>query len=202
MQSPIYDDFCFQKLKEFKERNKEFLSNPIIKNFLSNQEHYQMLIDTIADPTVKNKEKLDQAFKLFYFNIRFISFVSSSLYYNAVNFDKKQRKYSSRYSLTVDNTVQNEEEITFKEMIEDPEAEITLDKLVISEDIGDYITNPVIYRAIQDLSVKQKEILNLAYVKGLSDKEIARLLSKSQQSVSKMHKKALRKIQESFKEKG
>lgn len=202
MSQQEFNKIHFQKLEDFEKKNKEFLSNRIIKSFLNKQENYQLFLDTIQNPTIDNKEKLDRKFKLFYFNIRFISYISSSLYFNAVNFDKKQRTYSSKYSLSIDRTVQNDEEITFKDIIEDPNSEITIDKLSMGDDISDYIMNPVLYEAIQSLSLKQKEVINLAYMKGLSDTEIAKALDKSQQSVSKIHKKALSKIHDFFREKG
>ncbi|MEH7356846.1 sigma-70 family RNA polymerase sigma factor [Neobacillus drentensis] len=189
-------------LSEFELNNKEFLINPIIQNFLKNKQNYQLFLDSICDPTDENIEKLDRNFKIFYFDIRFISFISSSLYFNAVNFNKRQRKYSSRNLLTIDSTIQHEEETTFKDMIEDPESEITVDKLSISNDITDYLIHPILYKAVQSLSVKQKEVLNLVYIKGLSDTEIAKYLNKSQQAVSKIHKIALRKIHNYIKENG
>jgi len=191
-----------EKLIEFKNNNKEFLANPIIKSFLNKKQNYQLFYNTLCNPTLENKEKLDQSFKLHYFDIRFVSFISSSIHFNSINFDKKQRHYSSRNLLTVDSVIQNEEEVTFKEIIEDSESAITVDRLSISDDIADYIVNPVLYEAVQTLSSKQMEVLNLAYLKGLSDTEIARLLNKSQQSVSKIHKKSIRKIKDFIKEKG
>lgn len=202
MQSRKYSNLSIQKLDEFKKNNKEFLENPIIRNFLKNKQNFQLFMDALYNPTTKNMEKLDETFKLFYFEIRFSAFISSSVYFSAINFDKKQRKYSSRYPLTIDSPIQSEDEVTFKEMIEDPESEITLDKISISDDIADYIINPVLYEAVQSLSLKQREILNFAYIKGLSDTQIAKILGKSQQAVSKLHKKSLRKIQEHIKERG
>ncbi|PLR76237.1 hypothetical protein CU633_16760 [Bacillus sp. V3-13] len=196
------NNHCHEKLEKFKKDNKEFLTNPLIKNFLKHKQNFELFLNTLCNPTIENRERLDQTFKIFYFNVRFISFISSSLYFNAINFDKKQRQYSSRNLLTVDSFIQNEEEVTFKDIIEDPESEITLDKLSISDDIADYIINPLLYEAVQTLSTKQKEVLNLVYLKGLSDTQIARLLNKSQQSVSKIHKKCLGKIQDYIKEKG
>lgn len=191
-----------KELAEFENNNKEFLTNPLIRNFLKNKQNYQLFLSTLCNPTSENMEKLDRKFKLFYFDIRFISFISSSLYFNAINFDKTQRKYSSKNLLTIDSTMQHEEEVTFKDMIEDPESEITIDKLTISDELVDYIINPILYKAVQSLSVKQKEVLNLVYLKGLTDTEIAKLLNKSQQSVSKIHMQALRKIQDHIKESG
>lgn len=48
--------------------------------------------------------------------------------------------------------------------------------------------------AVIRLTDKQKEILYLAYVKRLTDTEIGIVLNKSQQAVSKTHKKALKNI--------
>lgn len=90
-------------------------------------------MDALYNPTTKNMEKLDETFKLFYFEIRFTAFISSSVYFNSINFD---------------SPIQSEDEVTFKEMIEDPESEITLDKISISDDIADYIINPVLYEAV------------------------------------------------------
>lgn len=48
--------------------------------------------------------------------------------------------------------------------------------------------------SIQQLTVKQKEVIDLAYVKGLSDTEIGKKLGKTQQAISKLHKNAFKKI--------
>ena len=181
-------------MEEFKQKNQAFLQNPIIKRFLGEQEHYLLFLKAVNYPTVENNEKLDRVFKKYYFNIRFSAFISTSLYYNAVNFDKKQRLHMSRFPLTVDSEVQEEYGITFKDTLQDSKAEIIIDKLTLSNDIGDYIINPKLYKVVHSLSTKQKEVLNLAYLKGLSDTAIAKILNKSQQSVSKLHKTALKKI--------
>lgn len=47
------------------------------------------------------------------------------------------------------------------------------------------------YDALNSLTKKQKEIINLAYAEGLSDTEIGLILNKTRQAVSKTHKKAL-----------
>ena len=50
--------------------------------------------------------------------------------------------------------------------------------------------------ALYSLTEKQKQIINLVYIKGFSDTEIGQLLNISQQAVSKTHKKALKNIRE------
>ncbi|KHD85327.1 hypothetical protein NG54_09915 [Heyndrickxia ginsengihumi] len=188
------NQYSSEQLQQFKNANKQFFRNPIIQSFFNHEDHVSMLQETMHDPTNENKERLDQAFKQFYFNIRFTSFISSSLYFDAIHFDQKQRQYSSRYLLLIDQPLQNEEAITLKDTIADPSAQITMDDIIRSEEIDDYIENIRLYNALQKLSLKQKEILYLSYVSRLSDTEIANKLQKSQQAVSKLRKKALQKI--------
>jgi RNA polymerase sigma factor (sigma-70 family) len=188
------DNLCIQEIEIFKKQNKEFLENPIIKSFLKNEKNWKLFLEVICNPTDENKELLDKEFKKFYFGIRFTAFISTALYFNAVNFDKRYRKMLNRYTLTVDKPLKEEEDISFKDMITDSEAEIQIEWIIQSDDIKDYIADPVLYEAILTLSDKQREVINLAYVKGLSDTEISKVLNKSQQAISKTRKKALKNI--------
>ncbi|MBA2871543.1 RNA polymerase sigma factor (sigma-70 family) [Anoxybacillus calidus] len=196
------DNLCIQEIEIFKKQNKEFLENPIIKSFLKNEKNWKLFLEVICNPTDENKELLDKEFKKFYFGIRFTAFISTALYFNAVNFDKRYRKMLNRYTLTVDKPLKEEEDISFKDMITDSEAEIQIEWIIQSDDIKDYIADPVLYEAILTLSDKQREVINLAYVKGLSDTEISKVLNKSQQAISKTRKKALKNIYNFINEKG
>lgn len=191
-----------QKLEKFKKKNKLFLNNPLICNFLEHNHHFQLFINAISNPSVENKEKLDEAFKIYYFKVRFTSFVSSTLYFNAINFDKKQQKLYKRFPLTIDSSTLNDKKMTFKESLIDPNSEPTVEKILKCNDISKYIEDPILYEALMSLTEKQREIISLSYIDCLSDSEIARLLNKSQQSVSKIHKRSLEKIQEYLKRKG
>lgn len=188
------DEACIQNLERFREENKEFLENKITQSFLKDEKNQRLLLEAICNPTKENKEKLDIEFKKFYFSIRFTAFISSSLYFNAINFDKRYRKMSERYILTVDKPLGDEEDTSFKDIIADSQAEIQIENIIQSDDITDYIEDPVLYEAILTLSDKQREVINLAYVKGLSDTEIGKMLNKSQQAISKMRNRALKKI--------
>jgi RNA polymerase sigma factor (sigma-70 family) len=196
------DNLCIQEIESFKKENKEFLENPIIKSFLKDEKNWKLFLEVICNPTEENKELLDKEFKKFYFGIRFTSFISATLYFNAINFDKQYRKMLNRYTLTVDRPLKEEEDISFKDMITDSEAEIQVERIIQSDDIKDYIDDPVLYEAILTLSGKQREVINLAYVKGLSDTEISKVLNKSQQTISKTRKKALKNIYNFINEKG
>ncbi|MCM3006828.1 sigma-70 family RNA polymerase sigma factor [Priestia koreensis] len=187
-------EYCVQKVEKFKLKNKNFLENKIIKSFLEKIEHNELFAEVICNPTKENEERLDEAFKRFYFNIRFTSYISSAIYFNAINFDKKSRKMNHRNPLTVDMPIGNEEDGTFKDLIVDTTADIQIDNILQSERIIDYLENPTLCDAIRSLTQKQQEVLNLAFVYNLSDTKIGMLTSKSQQSVSKIRKKALQEI--------
>ncbi|BBW98444.1 sigma-70 family RNA polymerase sigma factor [Geobacillus icigianus] len=197
------DPFCIQKIEEFKEENKDFLENTVVKSFLTEEENQKLLVQAICEPTEENKKLLDNKFEKFYFDIRFTSYISTVLYFNAINFDKRYRKMLNRQPLTVDQPINNDSSNTsFNAMLVDAETEIQVEDILRSDNIEDYITNPVLYEAIQSLTEKQKEVISLAYVKGLTDTEISKILNKSQQAVSKIHKAALKKICKFIEDKG
>lgn len=188
------DGVCLEEIDGFISANEEFFNNSIVKSFLSSQKYKDLFVETLCNPSIENNEKLDIAFKKYYFNIRFTSYIASALYFNALNFDKRHRKIQKRYLLTIDKSF-GEEDLTFKDNIIDSSSTISLNDLIKSENIIDYLEDPLLCEAVNLLTKKQKEILDLAYVKGLSDTEIGKVLDKSQQSVSKTHKKALKRIQ-------
>lgn len=181
-------------MEEYSLKNKAFLENKIVQSFLEKEENFLLLKNAVCNPTKENHEELDRAFKEFYFNIRFTSYIASALYFNAINFDKRYRKVQNRHPLTVDSSVGNEDGGTFKDMIIDDKSEIKIDNMLRSTNILDYLEDPSLCEAVGNLTEKQREILDLAYVKGLSDTQIGLLLNKSQQAVSKTHKKALQNI--------
>lgn len=196
------EDCCLQDIEKFKKENKEFLENKIIQSFLQDAKNRELFIEVICNPTEESRKKLDKVFKKFYFNIRFTSFISTALYFNAINFDKRHRKIFSRHPLTLDKSLGDDEGTSFKDMIVDSNAEIHVEDFLNSGSIEDYIVDPLLYEAVQALSEKQKEVIDLAYVKGLSDTEISKILNKSQQAISKMHKRALQNIYTYITEKG
>lgn len=182
------------KFRNFIQENKAFLNNPVIKEFLSNKANYNLLRQSICNPTCQNKEQLDLAFRGYYFNIRFTAYISSTIYYHAINLDKKIRQINYRFPITLDQPVNEESEISIKDMTvyhEDFELK--------SDDILDYITDLNIYKAIKRLTPNQRNILYLVYIKGLTDSETAEYLKKSQQTISKSRKQALKRIRTELK---
>ncbi|MCE4050607.1 MULTISPECIES: sigma factor-like helix-turn-helix DNA-binding protein [Bacillaceae] len=181
-------------LKRFIEENKEFMGNTIVQGFLREKGHFKLFADAVCYPSKENKENLDEAFKKYYFTIRFTSYISSSIHFSTLNFHRKQRLYANRYPLLLD--AETEDGRTHKDRMEDRNAnlEAYAEREGIRESISEYIADPLLYDAIQSLSDSQKTVLYFAYIKKLNDTEIAEVIQKSQQYVSKCHQKALQRI--------
>lgn len=179
--------------------NEIHLQDPIIKSFLEIPGNTELLNEAIHNPSKMVKQQLDESFKEFFFQIRFTSYLSSAIHFNAINYDKKLKLFLERNQLILDLPTKGYEG-TFP-------PDLTLqhrdnqDLCIDSSNIEDHLTSDFLFKAIQQLTTNQRQILSLAYIFGLNDTEIASYLNKSQQAVSKSHKKALSKLRESIEKK-
>ncbi|BCB06002.1 sigma-70 family RNA polymerase sigma factor [Bacillus sp. KH172YL63] len=165
--------------------------NKAVDSFISQPNNQEMIEDFLEQPSAHKEDRLNEAFKAHYFDIRFTSYVSSSLYFHSVNFDKSARKYSERHPLTLDNK-ENQEGGAFVDLIPDPAADIA--PFTNFSTLTECLENEGLLKAFESLTDRQKHILDLAYVQEFSDTDIAKVLGVSQQAVSKVHRKALRTL--------
>ncbi len=143
------------------------------------------------------KEKLDESFREFYFKIRFTCYLSQAIYFNAINYDKKVKLFSDRNRSILDEPVQDDENRTLIDLFVSTKwKEKKEEEYIGSSRIEDHLANYTLYKVVQLLTENQRHLLSLAYIYGLNDSEIAIYLNKSQQAVSKSHKKALEKLRE------
>jgi len=192
---PNYNVSSEEKIKKFEEENSELFQNNLVRSFLNIPYNKRVYREAIAVPTPENKQKLDMLFKHFYFKIRFISHISTTLKFNSINYDKKMRLLQSRFSTTLDAPINSSEgEESFLDLIANEVSFGALDDFLSKGDITDHVSCSILYDSLNSLTEKQKQVINLVYVEGLSDTEIATLLNKTQQAVSKTHKKALKNI--------
>lgn len=171
------------------------LENPIIKSFLEIQENSELLKEAINNPTKMSKQQLDDNFREYFFKIRFTSYLSNAIHFSAINYDKKIKLYLERNQPILDSTVKGNEGKALLDVIA-PIWDERQHSSIDSSNIEDHLTNYSLFKGIQQLTENQRQLLSLAYIFGLNDSEIACHLNKSQQAVSKSHKKALRKLRE------
>ncbi len=96
-----------------------------------------------------------------------------------------------KFLLVLDSPNYQNEELTMKDTLID-ESQDPSDLHL--EDLNELIVNDTIRKAIMNLSERQKEILSFSFIQNMKDKEIAKKLKVSQQSVSKTKKAALNKL--------
>lgn len=174
----------------------------MVRNFLKDKANQKLFIDAICNPTEENRRKLDLQFKKYYFSARFIVLVSTTLYFNAINYDKRFQRNKKRFPPTINRPLNDMEEDSLIDFIEDTDSQINLDDIIRSSSIEDYIEDSLLHEAVRQLSSKQKEVIDLYYVKGFTNTEIGKRLNKSQQAISKLHKTALKKIHEFIQQNG
>lgn len=191
-------DGCNEKFKAFQQNHPKFFQQPIIRSFLQDETHFELVKQTVCSPTPKNVQRVDEAFQSYYGEVKALTYLSNLIYFNAINFDKNMQKHHDREVLTLDQPlIEENEEITHKDMLyhSAPNA----DDMTTCETIADYIEDLQLYQAIQTLTPKQKNILTHKYVDGLRNKEMADLFNDSPQNVSKLHHKALQKLENHLK---
>ncbi|WP_061811041.1 sigma-70 family RNA polymerase sigma factor [Rossellomorea vietnamensis] len=185
-------------VSEFYRHYPHLKYNKAVESFISQTENRKLVEDFLHHPSASKEDHLNEAFKAYYFDIRFTSYVSSSLYFHSVNFDKQIRKYSERHPLTLDDRV-GEDGGSYVDLVPDPDSDIA--PFTNYSTLMECLENEELLQAYKTLTEKQKHILDLAYVQERSDTQIARMQGVSQQAISKTHRKALRKLK-SILEKG
>ncbi|GAA0439501.1 MULTISPECIES: sigma-70 family RNA polymerase sigma factor [Virgibacillus] len=188
-------------LDEFKAIYSNSLQNPLIQSFLDNNDHLSILNQYISNPTQENKDSLDRAFQEFYTKVKMINYFSKTLYWEAINFDKKIRSSKSRFMPILDGTT-SEDNIIPKHRSNEKNVE---EQVIESYDLPlvERIENPSLRKGIEKLTNRQKEVLQHIYGYKNSTNETASELKITQQGVSKIHKSAIARLRkEMFKEKG
>ena len=122
----------------------------------------------------------------------FVSYISNSMYYNSINFDKKIRRHNNRYALILDGFNEN--------LLLERGADSCREECFI--ELENQISDPRLYSAFMRLTERERKILNLIVNCSLTDTEIAQFFNVSQQSISRSKNKALRKLREAIKKGG
>lgn len=172
--------------------NKEKLDDPLIRNFLKESSNYNLLLTALQEPSHENQANLDQAFKKHYKEVKIISYISKLIHFFAIDYDKKVNLYYERNILSIDS---QPDSIGFYEG-EKSDDKFYWEGYEFKGELLDLVTTKSLFNALKKLPNKQIAILDLKYNKDLNNKEIARVLKESEQSISYHHKKSLRRLKE------
>ncbi|HHK5552265.1 TPA: sigma-70 family RNA polymerase sigma factor [Bacillus tropicus] len=176
---------------------QEKLEDPIMRNFLKDSDNYGLFLNAMERPTNDNKQLLDKAFKSYFKKVKIISYISNLIYFYSIGFDKKVSINNKRNILNLDKPITNEGEnhTTILDLMSDELTDITYMQFEKKQThLKEHITDELLYEGLSLLSKKQLEILNLYYVHQYNNKQISRILSVSEQTISYNHKKALKTL--------
>ena len=174
------------------------MENPLIISFLKNENMKALYLDYLNNPDEFTKEIIEYHFSQYCRKIQILSYFSKTLHFDAQRFDMKIRDHSEKYPLIL-NQDNGFEDILVRENVEDDKV-INYDEYAADsyENIGEIISNKQLYMIVDNLKPKNKELLYLLYVKGLEEKEVAKMLGLTIQAVNKRKNTILKQIKQRF----
>ncbi|ESU32000.1 hypothetical protein G3A_13550 [Bacillus sp. 17376] len=187
-------------LLKIKERLPVILQDPIVQEFLRDEESKAALDHALETLQDKDINKLDEHFKEFYRLNRALRYLTGLIKRYAIDYDKRVKLRNFRYQLIVDKPMSNgrgESNSTMLDMLENsnktPEQFLMLKeneqrKLFAME-------NHKLSDAIELLEPKQHQILYLYYAQGFTNKEIGKAFRQTEQNISYWHKKTLKQLE-------
>lgn len=180
----------YENIVDFKVKNKSFFSEPVVKNFFkSSPENEALLKRMIENNDEEAAQILDYKFRKYYYKYRIISYISTLSYNLSIDFDIQQRKRKQRFQLLLDNPntnlfskIYNENDLT-DEIIYNGNYNLT-----------DYFGDEKLVDALMKLTPKERKIIELIFIHQLKQKDIAKLLNETPQSIAKTKKASLNKL--------
>lgn len=73
----------------FTTQEQEKLKEPIVSNFLKDEDNHQLFMAFIESPTHETKDALDSAFKSYYKRVKVITYIDKLIHYYSMDLDKK-----------------------------------------------------------------------------------------------------------------
>lgn len=175
-------------------KNKEFFEEPIIKQFFADSFHTTLLKKVIENKDIEAEKKLNEKFTLFFLHYRLVKYIATLSKNYSINFDKKVNTQKNRYLLNLDRPI-NDTDATFVDLTESRDPSVLNQVIRNSQKLSEEISDEILYQAFLKLTDKQKKILKMIFIDGLSQKEIASYFGDSAQNISKLNKKALTYMQ-------
>lgn len=198
----IHDDsFCRSRLEEYQSKHPDFCNHYLFKSFIKKQKNKEILMKALLNPNEENKKALDQSFKNHHFHLKFLSYLSKTLHFNAVRYDQKRRRDHNKNLLILDAPARNDESTpSIIDQLSDTNQD--LEKMIFSRlsTIDEHLSDDKLVKKFNTLTPIQKEVLTLYYLYSYTDSEIAQFQKKSQQSVFKTRKRALLKLKQRLRE--
>lgn len=192
-------DCCKKSLIEIKKKLPEILENPIMKDFLEEEENKKVFYKAIESQAESEIMNLDLKFKNFYRLNRISRYLTGLIKRYPIDYDKRVKLRNHRYQLIFDKPVTNGRDETNVSMgdLFAKEEKTPYERLELKDNLNKkfFVTeDPILYKAIEELEEKQIEILYLKYKLGYNNKEIGEIFGQTEQNISYWHKKTINQL--------
>lgn len=188
-----FTDYC--------ENNSLIVSDRMVEHFFKEETNIALLLSAL-DGDIRKQEELEEHFRRHFFHFRFVKFIVTTIKFCTYDYIRMNQRYDQRNPLIYDRPISDEDESTlFGERLtiqQTPSPQQTAgtdpDRFQ-STFINDHLAH-----AFSGLTLKQQQIITLAYGMSYKNVEIALLTGVSTAAVSKGKKLALAKLRQALME--
>ncbi|MFD0768958.1 sigma-70 family RNA polymerase sigma factor [Bacillus sp. CGMCC 1.60114] len=185
------------QIESYCSKYKKKMNEPIVRNFLKGKNNYALFQEAILNPTKESTHLLNQTFAEYYRKVKIINYISKLVKYYSIDIEKRINLNKKRNVLTLDTSINDEEDSIKMDVLSSSGEDLTYKGFELtSGSLKEHLSNDVLHKALEVLSDKQMEILNLIYMNDLTNKQVAEILKESEQTVSYNHKAAIKKLQQ------
>jgi RNA polymerase sigma factor (sigma-70 family) len=172
-----------------------FFSNPLLQRFMQIPENRDLFCNVMLRQEEADRVELERRFAEFYYEMRFLGFVRKHIHYEALHVLRKVRKQKNCESLLLNSPISEDGKgIERIETIPDPRVSVENEVIDRALDLEDLAADLQLHEALAELTERQQLVLDLLYVKQMTEQEAASVLGVSQQSVNKLKKYSLNRI--------
>ncbi|WP_018922696.1 sigma-70 family RNA polymerase sigma factor [Salsuginibacillus kocurii] len=176
----------------FMEANPRFFQQPIVKKFLEDETNVLLLQSVIENRNEIDNDILNSRFQVFFLKARLAKYIDKVCRWYILSFEKTNRIHQSQ--LILDRPVSNEDNAQV--LLQNLPHPATLLREGDIREVVEAFADKRLYQAYHDLGDKTKTILNGVFIYELTTYEMAELLGCSQQNVSRLKSKGLKKLRE------
>lgn len=175
-------------------------SDLMVGRFFSHPQNVCLLHSCLDSPSTECWERLEEAFSNFYFEVRFTKYLSSTIKFAYIDYERKRRRRAERNIAIPDMGAHEDRDETVGERyVSRNDDEIFSLSHPDPQKMLDSLSNESVYAAFSRLTQNQKIILTFSYAMCYPDKTIAEKMSVTPQAVSKARKSALANLRRQFK---
>ncbi|MBE9914228.1 sigma-70 family RNA polymerase sigma factor [Paenibacillus donghaensis] len=189
--SAVLDDSGIKTKKRALREPFLFSSDFIVQRFFSYPENSYLLCSYLNSQSLEIWEKMENAFCNFYFEVRFTKYLSSTVKFAFIDYERRRRRREERNIVIFDMELHEENEKTYGERYTSRNHNDQDSMTSNPQELLDTLSNEVVFKAFSELTKNQKAILTFTFAMCYLDKEIAEKLSITPQAVSKARNSAL-----------